>query len=540
MNHLVKLLGLVLLILLAFSCKKDDETTTPPLPDGLVLAENTIILKSEQNDKLTSVSLTEVIFTQGDAVVDAFKVGDIIVSGVSDFTPNGLLRRVTSVNKTSNEVILGTVQASLTEAIKECDLKFEKTISPDDFRDYTIEVDIGLDDDIPVTGNVKIKPDLLFELSIKNFQVENAIIGFEADYEAAIDVEVVSTGNHGDEDDILEKDLDPITVLIGGLFPLIITPDLELIVGLVYGGPSLHAKVRTTGDIDFYIEKDETGWNKYNDITNDSENYGLSGNFETGFEVYLKPALELEFYDRDEVETLLYVKKSIEGESSYNATEGFQCEMYFSASFGAQMDVDILGFEANPNFNVKVLKFDPFYECPESGLTEDVDEFIPDSILNIITDELDIPINEGLNPPSIEGAFLVSPNVMLSTNIPNDGFDIGHTFDDAIITFSNQNLQDLTVQVSEVQGGGSGDGEGSYIVGEGNKFSVFTELNVYSENSGNRTLARVYSGEISQNGIIDFHCAILMLDDNGDPNNNLIEIGEGRGFMDSDGFSPRQ
>ncbi len=530
-------LFLLLIVLLVFSCKKDDETTTS---DKLILTENTVILEDEQRDDITSVSTNEVVFTKGNTTLDAFQVGDIIVTGVSDFAPTGFLRRVTSVNETDTEIILGTSHANLTDAIEECNIKIERAISPDDFRDYEIEVELDLGDNVPVTGVAEIALDILFDFDIKDSNVEYAKIGLGVDYELAAEIEVSSAGNYAVEKELLEKDLKPITILIGGVFPLVITPDLELLGGFEFEGPFLNVNYKLKGgSVDYYTLKNTGGWSPHKDVIKPTATVnGLSGSLEAGFEVYLKPALELEFYDRDEVETLFYIKQSVIGEASFDTSEGFDCELHYGISLGGEVNVAILGFTANPSIEAEFLKLS-FYKCPENGLIDSIGLFITDTILNVITDQLDIPIHEGLNPPNIEGTFLVSPNALFSTNIPDDP-DIGYIFDDATITFSNQNQQDLTVRVSEEQGSGFGNGDGSYILGEGNKFSVFSEINEYSDVTGYSTLARVYSGEISQDGIINFHCALLMLDDHGDPSGTLIEIGQGRGFIDSNGFSPKQ
>lgn len=58
-------------------------------------------------------------------------VGAIISAGIDNATPYGLLRRVVSVDRSNNNLILTTVPAALDEAIKECDEHFSYFVTQD-------------------------------------------------------------------------------------------------------------------------------------------------------------------------------------------------------------------------------------------------------------------------------------------------------------------------------------------------------------------------------------------------------------------------
>lgn len=164
--------------------------------------------------------------------------------------------------------------------------------------------------------------------------------------------------------------------------------------------------------------------------------------------------------------------------------------------------------------------------------------FIPDDILQDIIDNGQV-INEGFNPPKLEGKYRVSPQTLVSSNF-NDALLPGFVFVDLIIEFKNFNATKQTVDVFlEEVGENMGEGKGSFVSGEGNQFTVYVEINT-EDNQGHKLLqADVYSGTLEPNGIINLQRSLFMIEDNGDPNNEYIENGQGRLIDDNDGFSEK-
>jgi hypothetical protein len=172
-----------------------------------------------------------------------------------------------------------------------------------------------------------------------------------------------------------------------------------------------------------------------------------------------------------------------------------------------------------------------------NGLSRDINDFISEEILNIL-DSLGMPINTGGNPANIEGTYLISPMVLTESNRPFDV--IGKTYADKTFTFFDQNNDNLTLTTALTQGGGVGEGLGSFIVGNGNNFSVFVRIKKVNQEHNDSTLTtQIFSGTITSDGIGNIYNALVMLDDYGDPNNHYIAIGDARVFYDEDGFSER-
>jgi hypothetical protein len=234
-------------------------------------------------------------------------------------------------------------------------------------------------------------------------------------------------------------------------------------------------------------------------------------------------------------------------------------------------------------------------EIDENGLTKDITDVVPIEIINEMK-ELGMPIYGGNTPPlltlfmediedelrstknisddnyfplssqslitttqakaknseivnlrnslksSVQGpslVFDVSPIILLRGN--NEGDSPGNRFVDSRITLKNQDNKKLTIDYYENEGGGLALTEGavSYIVGNDCQFTIFNIINHTQQSGSIAKITIVISGTITPDGIENFHKTLSMLEDYGDPNGDLMEVGKVRVFHDSDGFSPR-
>jgi len=171
----------------------------------------------------------------------------------------------------------------------------------------------------------------------------------------------------------------------------------------------------------------------------------------------------------------------------------------------------------------------------ENGLTRDINAMVPSQLLATI-EALGMPIHRGGSPPSIEGVFHITPFVLVDSNRPGD--TPGDRYADYYVEFSDQSNANLTITTDYVNAEEVGVGLGSFIVGQGGQFSVFTELTVEINGEAASVLA-VYSGRMGQSSVENMHAAGFMLDNNGNPSGYFIDDGQGRVFRDQDGASLR-
>jgi len=172
------------------------------------------------------------------------------------------------------------------------------------------------------------------------------------------------------------------------------------------------------------------------------------------------------------------------------------------------------------------------------GLTRDIRDLIPDEMLQIIID-IGMPIYGGNTPPDMTGTFRISPVTLLVSNF-DDEEKPGRVFVDDLITFSEQDNESLTIKTRRVNAASDGGGIGGFIVGTDMHFTIFAVEDRVSVSSGNEyRTARLYSGIMSSEGIIDWYSITLMLDEGLNPTPTLLRNGQARLTYDADGFSER-
>lgn len=149
-----------------------------------------------------------------------------------------------------------------------------------------------------------------------------------------------------------------------------------------------------------------------------------------------------------------------------------------------------------------------------------------------------ITIYEGANPPNIEGIYLMSPDKLKYDATKQ--FDIGHVFNDMYIQFYNQDMINNTIDYREKNGNSEGSGSGCFISGEGDKFSVYfnvDEVSHYSKYDIYLKKAVIISGILTNNGIKDLEYAFVIVEKSDDPSHYLINPGDFRVVMDGDGMA---
>lgn len=171
---------------------------------------------------------------------------------------------------------------------------------------------------------------------------------------------------------------------------------------------------------------------------------------------------------------------------------------------------------------------------------QEIHDFLTPEVVDAMED-MGFNINLGETPPDVEGSYLASPIILLDSTVEGDS-PAGTEFPDWEFTFSNQNNDNLSIFVesSEDATGTTGQGSGALIVGKGTFFTIFVKQQLEDGNGHIYTGVRAISGDLFATGILDFQMANMMLDDNGNPNGDLIPNNTGRLFEDGDGKADRQ
>ena len=168
----------------------------------------------------------------------------------------------------------------------------------------------------------------------------------------------------------------------------------------------------------------------------------------------------------------------------------------------------------------------------KNSLTADIRRILPADMLAKLK-ALGLEINDGNNPPDIEGTYLCSPWTLVKSNFA-DEFSPGFKFNDKYLTFSQQNNNNLTVMLDYAASVTQGSGTGAFITGQGNKFSIFVEISGVALGSPYKTV-EVYSGEISSSGIKNLYEGFIVTLEAP----ATVKKGQARLIRDNDGLAER-
>lgn len=172
---------------------------------------------------------------------------------------------------------------------------------------------------------------------------------------------------------------------------------------------------------------------------------------------------------------------------------------------------------------------------------DEVDNRFNDVVPADIREKLEkyITIYNGVNPPNVEGTYLVDPFVTVYCEDEGvGGYEPGELVYSIYIRLSNQNSANNTIDYEHTSVSGNSDskGEGAFISGSGNNFTAFFNTEGESSNIYTKT-ALVISGTKSTSGIQNLQYAVIMVEKGDDPNNELMKEGVFRVFKDQDGLS---
>ena len=170
------------------------------------------------------------------------------------------------------------------------------------------------------------------------------------------------------------------------------------------------------------------------------------------------------------------------------------------------------------------------FDIPEEAKAIISDKFLAEMEANGMT------INEGMNPPDIQGIFDAGNLQMVYSNLEKEQKTIGKLSSRYRFKFYDQ--QNIKVKTSYISDDDTASGQGSIISGSGNKFTAYLRVNG-STSLATYKMAIVISGEISSEGGKDFKLGICMIEKD-DPTKDLMDIGTIRVWVDQDKFAPRK
>ncbi len=174
---------------------------------------------------------------------------------------------------------------------------------------------------------------------------------------------------------------------------------------------------------------------------------------------------------------------------------------------------------------------------PTKGFSAKIQSIISQSDIDALRAK-GMVINEGSQPPSIEGIFASSPHRLVAPYGPKDTYAVGYDFGDLVMRFTGQNATEQTALVEIKNAGSTGSGQGGFLAGNGQKFTFFAEVDLVSGTATAKQV-RIFTGEITADGIKDFYTTLL-IKSKVDPNDELIPVGSARILKDGDGLASKR
>jgi len=137
----VSLLFVLIAIATIGGCKGDNKQTlfTGEGDNFVMLADGTKLLKESSTELISEVSedASMITFDGTNSQINSLSVDDIIIIGITEKTPTGLLRKVTNVIKENGKIIIETSQATLVDAFESALIEFTKKFSMEDIQSVT-------------------------------------------------------------------------------------------------------------------------------------------------------------------------------------------------------------------------------------------------------------------------------------------------------------------------------------------------------------------------------------------------------------------
>jgi hypothetical protein len=245
------LFALAIAIVISGCSSKDDTTIQTTSAD---VPSTTKILDSSSLNKLASVFTdgTQLTFSGTTSQISSLNVGDIVVSDASSsVAPYGMLKKITSINTSGDQVIVNTTGATIEEAIQKGSWSITQSLDSNQTVSAAIvakgvgirkstslgkfEVsinDVELADGVFANGSITIEPSYTFSGSVDNFTLKS--LTFTNTTKETCSISLSSSASLVDYSktvEIARYNMPTVTVWVG-YFPIVITPVLTVNVGL--------------------------------------------------------------------------------------------------------------------------------------------------------------------------------------------------------------------------------------------------------------------------------------------------------------------
>ena len=197
----------------------------------------------------------------------------------------------------------------------------------------------------------------------------------------------------------------------------------------------------------------------------------------------------------------------------------------FCVAIGALLAISCSKSENSVEKQVKTSSF---------NIPAEAKAIIPEELIGKIAAN-GMTINEGTNPPNIEGIFATGILKMIYTSLNYDTFPIGKEIESYRFRFYEQRGTKIKTDYinEDILANDQATGRGTIISGNGNKFTAYLDMNITDIEIKTRDVS-VLSGEITPEGIRNFQYAFLKMEKTGDFSERMVPVGTIRIWISKD------
>lgn len=369
---------IVLTLGITLSCNKE-EIGQETKNNDIELTVKTVVLDEITKNSLVSMDSTTLVYQNKTSQTENFKIGEIVVSDITEVAEYGYLRKIEKINRNGNTTTLETSNATIAEAIKNGEVAFNREITDSDIMyeddsgeeidrfkgrkkssslSFTINKTFDLDggSKINFNGQVSIKPTLQFDLKIKEYELEHYLMKYSFANEEKISVSCSynkSLKQLGVKKNWIVKTirLKPLVVTIG-YFPIILDQWLVFVSGL---DGKIETKIQGTVASNYTAEfgieyYKNSGW-----ATLSSNNNKVSGELDlegvADLEGWAQARYEIRPYGINAAKIFVAEKVALKAEGKTDLVAkkiNLALKLYHTASAVAQMQMfssSLLSFE---------------------------------------------------------------------------------------------------------------------------------------------------------------------------------------------------
>ncbi|TAL70142.1 MAG: hypothetical protein EPN82_05885 [Bacteroidetes bacterium] len=291
------------------------------------IADNVKVIDSTKTNEIKSIDSSNVTLNRNTKIGDSLKVGDIIASEPTEIAPNGFLRRVKSIIKDVDSIVVETEDAILTDVIENGIISIKRKFTPADTGKPYIKLEDKIQDDegftvgfkdiviydydgnkntkndqIKIDGTNTFNPELGFNVVIEKWKVRQVIVKLTVED----NLELTAHGNI-EKEVILQKSLNellgippiqfpPITIWIFGI-PVVVTSSIDLQIGcLLKIGAEVSTGITADASAIAGIEYNSGNWKPISGLTSsfqfDPPELSLGGSLKP----FLGPQINVNFY----------------------------------------------------------------------------------------------------------------------------------------------------------------------------------------------------------------------------------------------------